>query len=240
MSQWQLEQPIRSLAANIQGRDFVVGDLHGSLSLLERSLQQLEFNPEFDRLISVGDLIDRGEASAAMIDWLHYPWFYACIGNHEAVLLDYLSSGDEKLAETWQRFGGAWFFELNEQQQLDALRLIQSRTHFAIEILSPSGEAATGIVHADVPYQLSWQAFKQALCEEDDVRYHAIWSRDRGRGDAQVPVAGIESVICGHEIVAKAHKRANVWLIDTGAYRAASGQGKLTILELPERLHEFG
>lgn len=81
---------IQTLPANQRGRDFVIGDLHGSKQLLDKLLACISFDPKVDRLFSTGDLIDRGEDSIACIDLLNKPWFYAVRGNHEAMLLDYI------------------------------------------------------------------------------------------------------------------------------------------------------
>ena len=240
MTSLQLKHPILTVAANATGRDFVAGDLHGNLALLERSLQSLAFNEQQDRLFCVGDLIDRGRDSQQLIEWLAKPWFHACIGNHEAVMLDYEATRASEIAHNWQQFGGSWFFDLPATAQRRIAAMVREHCHFAIEIQSAQGEPETGIVHADVPYQLSWPEFKQAILEEEDVRQQTLWSRERGRGEVQTVVEGIPSLVCGHEIVAKAHKRANVWLLDTGAYLSAIARGKLSILELPQTLHEFG
>ena len=239
MTTLHLKQPILTVAANTMGRDFVVGDLHGSLALLERSLHSIAFNKQQDRLFCVGDLIDRGRDSQQLIEWLANPWFHACMGNHEAVMLDYVATRSRDLAATWQQFGGGWFFDLPLATQRCIAKKVRDHCHFAIEIQSTQGTPEFGIVHADVPYQLGWQEFKQALMEEEQIRQQTLWSRERGRGDVQTAVEGIGTLVCGHEIVVKAHKRANVWLLDTGAYLSGIDRGKLSILELPETLHEF-
>lgn len=239
MTNLQLHQPVLTVAANVVGRDFVAGDLHGNLELLEHALSGIAFDEQRDRLFCVGDLIDRGRHSQQLIEWLAKPWFHACVGNHEAVLLDYEATRSSELAQNWQQFGGSWFFQLPRAMQRRIAKMVREHCYFAIEILSVQGTPETGIVHADVPYQLSWQEFKQALTTEEDIRYQTVWSRARGRGEVQTPVEGIQTLVCGHEIVAKAHKRANVWLLDTGAYLNGISRGKLSILELPGTLHEF-
>lgn len=240
MTNLPLKHPVLTVAANPVGRDFVVGDLHGNLTLLERALDTLTFDEQQDRLFCVGDLIDRGRDSQQLIEWLAKPWFHACIGNHEAVMLDYEATRSSELAQTWQKFGGGWFFKLPRATQREIARMVREHCHYAIEIQSVGGTPEIGIVHADVPYQLSWQEFKQALTVEEDIRYQTVWSRERGRGEVQTAVEGIHTLVCGHEIVAKAHKRANVWLLDTGAYLSGIARGKLSVLELPGTLHEFG
>ena len=58
---------------NALGRDFAVGDIHGSFSALQTALDTIEFNSEVDRLFSVGDLVDRGPESHHVLEWLDKP-----------------------------------------------------------------------------------------------------------------------------------------------------------------------
>jgi len=83
---------VRRFTRNTAGRDLVVGDVHGCFGKLQAALDAVGFNPGAgDRLFSVGDLVDRGPASAEVLDWLAHPWFAAVAGNHEAMALDYTS-----------------------------------------------------------------------------------------------------------------------------------------------------
>ena len=79
---------VHSFTMNDNGRDFVVGDIHGMFGALEGLLAEVEFNEEHDRLFSVGDLVDRGPDSNRALEWLAKPWFFACRGNHEQFVLD--------------------------------------------------------------------------------------------------------------------------------------------------------
>lgn len=67
-----------------------MGDLHGHRLLLERELERLAFDPVHDRVLSVGDLIDRGLESLATLALIEEPWFHAVLGNHELMLLNFL------------------------------------------------------------------------------------------------------------------------------------------------------
>lgn len=79
--------------ANLQGRDFIVGDLHGHPDVLRRLMDHVAFDYDMDRLFSVGDLVDRGPNSAGALDLLEAPWFYPVLGNHDAMLLATLNLG---------------------------------------------------------------------------------------------------------------------------------------------------
>lgn len=81
---------ILRICANPDGRDFVLGDLHGTTDLLRALMEHVTFDPDKDRLFSVGDLIDRGEDSPGGLALLLEPWFHAVIGNHEDMMMDYL------------------------------------------------------------------------------------------------------------------------------------------------------
>jgi predicted phosphodiesterase len=51
---------IQRLSENLNGNDYVVGDIHGTFWKLEALLKEIGFNYDKDRLFSVGDMIDRG------------------------------------------------------------------------------------------------------------------------------------------------------------------------------------
>ncbi|MFI5341730.1 MAG: metallophosphoesterase family protein [Candidatus Methylomirabilales bacterium] len=77
---------------------YVIGDIHGCLQSLERLLHKIKPRPE-DRVIFIGDYIDRGPHSREVVDLLlqlPYPSIFL-MGNHEKMLLDYLAGGDTSL-----------------------------------------------------------------------------------------------------------------------------------------------
>jgi serine/threonine protein phosphatase 1 len=75
------------LPENLTGRDFVVGDLHGMFSALKKAMRFHRFNYTKDRLLCTGDLVDRGPESLELLEYLHAPWFYSVLGNHDTKLL---------------------------------------------------------------------------------------------------------------------------------------------------------
>lgn len=83
-------------------RTFVIGDIHGCLTLLKRLIDKIPWDPKKDRLIFVGDYIDRGEDPKGVIDFIlelkRISEKVDCIlGNHEAMLLDYLKGKNREL-----------------------------------------------------------------------------------------------------------------------------------------------
>lgn len=46
-----------------EGRIILVGDIHGMFNPFDHLLQELEFDEEFDTLISLGDIVNKGKFS---------------------------------------------------------------------------------------------------------------------------------------------------------------------------------
>lgn len=84
----------------------VVGDIHGRADLLDRLLGRLEQVAPGAQLVFVGDYVDRGPDSRAVIETLRAMSGAVCLkGNHEAMLLDFLD-GHEGAARRWLFNGG--------------------------------------------------------------------------------------------------------------------------------------
>lgn len=95
-------------------RVYAIGDIHGRLDLLDRLLALIEEDgagaPDLVKyIVTLGDYVDRGPASAGVIDRLIAgpPVGFGAIhlkGNHEAAMLDFLT--DTRVGPSWLSFGG--------------------------------------------------------------------------------------------------------------------------------------
>ena len=94
-------------------RVYAVGDIHGRADLLDELHHMIRNDAadwEGDRIIVyLGDYIDRGMHNREVLDTLvHHPLAgfrsIHLIGNHEAVLLQFLQ--DAEIARDWLSFGG--------------------------------------------------------------------------------------------------------------------------------------
>jgi serine/threonine protein phosphatase 1 len=208
-----------TLPANVRGRDFVVGDIHGGFDLLEQALKQVKFDPARDRLISVGDLIDRGGYSPRCLWYLQQPWFHATRGNHEEMFMKFYRGGKFQGGQREKNFalqvGMGWMFG-ESRRTLGAIRAAFEKLPLALEF--PGARGMIGIVHAEVPAGMGWSEFKQALQDEDPAAMHsALWSRDRIDAGDLSGVPGIGRVFHGHTPQErKATQRGNCFYIDTG------------------------
>src|SRR5688572_26939239 len=77
----------------MKGRIIAVGDIHGCASEFEDLLHKLTLS-RHDRLILLGDLVNRGPDSARVIALARENAHRALLGNHELRLLNFRRTGD--------------------------------------------------------------------------------------------------------------------------------------------------
>jgi serine/threonine protein phosphatase 1 len=218
---------------NRTGRDFVVGDLHGMFNSLEVLLDRLSFNPAIDRVFSVGDLIDRGEQSDRVGEFLNKPWFTSVMGNHESMLLDARVS--QYSLHNWIKYnGGAWWKKLSKKEQ-DKIYQSISKLPYLLEIKTAIGNV--GVAHADLPVDKSWSDIVRAVSTDDEMKNHILWSRHRHKKIRSThttsPIKGISLAVMGHTPYKNVLHRENIFYIDTGAaYENDSDLSNLTLLQI--------
>jgi serine/threonine protein phosphatase 1 len=234
--------PFKFFNKNNKGRDFVVGDLHGMFSLLESHLESLAFNPDIDRVFSVGDLIDRGTESYRVLEFLDKPWFHAIKGNHEMMLIE--ARHKKTNYRAWvKNNGGAWWEDIDAETQVE-IRQRLTQLPVALEVVSNTGNI--GIVHADIPVGLPWKKIIHSIHFDEEVRDYMMWSRNRIKyiqltGET-ISVEGIDLVVLGHTPIHKPLHIENLYYIDTGAaYSPERNLGHLTLLQIqPEiKVHQY-
>jgi serine/threonine protein phosphatase 1 len=220
---------IKRFSANIAGRDFAVGDIHGHFSFLQAALDAVGFDPAVDRLFSVGDLVDRGPECRDVLDWLAKPWFHAVRGNHD----DYVVRFDTCDVENWIYNGGSWFAGLSLFEQKE-FAVQFAELPIAIEVETPSG--LIGIVHADCPFS-AWEQLRQELETPESnkrlklVHNTCMWSRSRIEHGETHGVEGVRALVVGHTPVRAPALLGNVIHIDTRGWRPDDG-GYFTLLNL--------
>lgn len=78
---------------------FVIGDIHGCFDKLRTLMEKIPIDLEQDKLIFIGDYIDRGLNSFKVLDYLvklkiQFPNIIFLKGNHEEMLVNYLTGVD--------------------------------------------------------------------------------------------------------------------------------------------------
>lgn len=68
---------------------WVIGDIHGCFATLRRLLERIEFDPERDQILQVGDLANKGPETLEVLRWARGlgDQFRMVLGNHDLHLL---------------------------------------------------------------------------------------------------------------------------------------------------------
>ncbi|WDE05874.1 metallophosphoesterase [Thalassomonas viridans] len=233
-----LAHPYRELPLNTQGTDYFVGDIHGNYYLLLEQLKQVDFSLG-DRLIAVGDLIDRGQDSALCLQLLKQPWFFSVLGNHEHMFLqssDVHIHGMEHCSNAeaihhWYRHyfnGGDWLEPYQADEILGFKTLIEQYCSLALSVETGWDNKRLGVTHAAAPE--NWQDLQQGNYLAANLKT-LLWDRGQFQSDKAEHIRNIALTVHGHNGCRAAFKKGNQVYIDT-QYRS----GRFTIISLESLL----
>lgn len=228
---------VRRLPANTQGRDWVVGDIHGAFDLVITAIRISGFDRRVDRLFVVGDLVDRGDDSLRALKFLEQPYVHCVRGNHEDMWMGLYTDGPpepEFVRLINNRMSGLeWWFQAPKAER-DALVAMFNELPIVIEVETPRG--LVGMIHADVPDGMSWPQFVAAIEAGDDrVTQTALWGRTRAHQGNTDGVAGVGRIFAGHTPQDRISRLGNVYLVDTGAIfglNNGSDDGRLSMMNI--------
>ncbi len=187
---------VQTLPANNKGRDFVVGDLHGNIDLLFAALHQVDFNPAADRVLSVGNLINKGPKSYETLKLLEKPWFHAVRGSEETLAVAWLTKNPEWGEDpmTFLLQGGNWIHQHTADEKAHMVRLLEQMP------------AALSVSHPLEDYRVVHALWSPVLSEPRPVAswrlWDAFWNKSLALDGAQiVQQAGVR--FAEHQLLAK-------------------------------------
>lgn len=209
-------------------RLFAIGDIHGCYKAFRTMIEQKIQIREEDKIVLLGDYIDRGPQSKEVVDYiidLQNSGFdiVPLIGNHEAMLLDTLSNNE--YFSIWIQNGGT-----------ETLR------SFGISSL---GKLAPHYIDffKGLPYYFEFEdylfvhaGFNDSLKDPFDDKFHMIW---KCRESYRHPSLTDKTIVHGHRPISvtactdNIQSQNKVINLDTGCvYTDINGHGSLTALEL--------
>ncbi len=217
---------------------YAVGDIHGERELLEELIAKLPLR-DGDRLVFLGDYVDRGPDARGVVETLiafssRYPCVFLC-GNHESMFLDFLGwqreeyfAGDAFLANGGDRTLASYgYFDASDPDPL-RFELPEAHRVFFRNLKLWHREGDYVFVHAGVG--------RRALKETDlDYAMRRVRSEDLlwDRSCIDLPHELGVTVVYGHTPSMDFEVRWNAPFsigIDTGAVYG----GNLTAIRLPD------
>jgi serine/threonine protein phosphatase 1 len=233
-----------SPAAPAGSRLYAVGDIHGRADLLESLLEQIAADaarqPEAaKRLIFLGDYVDRGPASSAVIDLVLHAALpgvevVPLMGNHEEMMLRFLE--DIAVGRTWMMNGGdatLRSYGVDPPGMFSGTSVLrEAQQHFADRLPARHLSFLEGlaITHTEGDYLFVHAGVRPGVPLDRQHTEDLLWIRDEFL-DSERDFGKI--VVHGHSISLDPEFRPNRIGIDTGAYR--SGQLTCLVLEGTER-----
>ena len=219
----------------MNNRLFAIGDIHGCFNLFKKLIEEKIQITKSDKVVLLGDYIDRGSQSKEVIDYiieLQNNGFdiVPLLGNHEAMLLDAFDK-DERLS-LWIQNGGS------ETLRSFGISSLKNLAPHYLEFINK------------LPYYLAFEdylfvhaGFNDEIENPFSDSYHMIWKcREKYTHSflrAKTIIHGhcvIPSITCDDRI-----KNNNpVINLDTGCvYSNHSSLGRLTSLEVYTRTIHF-
>lgn len=212
-----------------EGKTLIIGDIHGCLDMFQRLMDELDWNPSADRLILIGDYVDRGNDAKGVIDYVlrlkrESHKLDCLIGNHERMFLDYLSGLD---VNSFILNGGLSTLRSYKEDRRGIENPLIPPSH--LDFLS----SLSSIVKLD-DYYVVHAGFRPGVKIDKQDPFDMVWIREEfiySDHDFGKPV------IFGHTPFYTPLVLKNKIGIDTGAVYG----NRLTCLELPEkRFHSVG
>ena len=217
---------------------YAVGDIHGERELLVELLASLPLR-QGDRLVFVGDYVDRGPDSRGVVETLielseRHPCTFLC-GNHESMFLDFLGwrrteyfAGDAFLANGGDRTLASYGYFDRKDPASDSFELPPSHERFFRELKLWHMDGDYLFVHAGIGRRLGVETdlhFAMRRARSEDL----LWDR----ASIDLPHRLGVTVIYGHTPSLDFGVRWNPPFsigIDTGAVYG----GQLTAIRLPD------
>lgn len=193
-------------------RTFVIGDIHGCFEEFQQLLKQLAIQPE-DKLVSVGDIVDRGPGSQALYEFFRdRPNAKVLMGNHERKHARGVLSYSQEIVKVQMGLAYAEFVEWCK----DLPYYYETPEAIIVHAFFENGKALAEQKEEVLSGTTSGSKFLTKLYGEE-----SYW---------QDHYTGGKPIIYGHHVVGDQPKiHNNTYGIDTGACHA----GYLTAIELP-------
>ena len=230
---------------------FVVGDIHGSYDLMRKSIDSVDafvedIGPDpasLPQLVFVGDYVDRGENSAAVLEWLqqlqrNVPDNVTCLlGNHERMLLEFLDDPAGR-GQRWLRNGGlqtlASYKVGGVHERSDAETLTEASHQLEAALPAGMQEWLRGL---PLQYRtgnvcVAHAAMDPHLAPEDQSSQVMLWGHNEF---LSTPREDGLWVVHGHTIFREPQIAPSRISIDTGAYHS----GRLTVAAINSGSCEF-
>jgi len=219
------------------GRDLIVGDLHGCYDELWYLLEKIDYDFNRDRVLFVGDLIDRGPKSEECLDLVRLDGMYSVLGNHEEMMFQAVLNLKALHFDIWMSNGAGWARNLfHDWLPAFQAKLLQIKDKFPLVIVVGEGADRFNIVHAEF-----YSNAHRPLCDADidkwtfspDEISNMVWGRAivqyvSQEGDHLMQYNMAQTYVGHTPTRAVVTSQSQVYIDQGCCYAVESGQGRNT------------
>lgn len=205
-----------------EGSFYAIGDVHGRDDLLGRLLSSLD--PALP-VVCVGDYVDRGEESAAVLRRLSQSSYTCLMGNHEEMLLRFLDDAEAE-GRRWLQNGGLQTLASYGISGVTPLSTPEALRTAAMDLKTAMGDDLIAWLRERPQWFRNGNVFV-VHAGADPARPIAEQSRSLTWGHPSFQTSPRRDglwIVHGHTIVEAANAKSGRIAIDTGAYAT----GRLT------------
>lgn len=184
--------------------EYVIGDIHGEIAQLKTIIDKINYDPDQDKLIFLGDYIDRGADSYQVyryIKELDNGKNIFLRGNHEEMMIDAVLNDNN--IELWYHNGGQATERSfpNHSELKEAARFFNSLPYY----------------HSNQNYIFVHAGIRPNRKLKDQTEHDLVWIRYQFLGAEAGDFKEAKTVVAGHTPVPKVKFEENKILMDTGA-----------------------
>lgn len=200
-------------------RTLVISDIHGCIEQFQSLLKLAEYDPSSDKLIMIGDYVDRGPQSREVVEQVRtlveQHGAIALRGNHDQRLVDFIRSGDPGVIDKFMTYGGqstviSYLGLQCSEADVDERMVEEARAaiaeHFSSHIDFLAGlplyaeDDSHIYVHAGLnPDYRNWK---------EQPEYHFMYIKDQFY---EHPTVVEKTVVFGHTKTKDIHGSADIW-----------------------------
>lgn len=208
---------------------WIIGDVHGEFDKLVDLIEKL---PSSANICFTGDLVDRGEKSAEVVDLIINNNYECVLGNHELMMIEALNEG--KYLDDWKLNGGnktanSYLKYPDEKltEHLDFMSKLPYFKYYEFEGHKPLVVSHSYIHH--IWYHKNYQYTKDTA---EDILHRHMHSKKLFDRSKEL-ISGIYNIF-GHSVIQEARITDTYAMIDTGAaFKRDKRFGKLTAIHYP-------
>lgn len=195
-------------------RKLVISDIHGMYNMLIELLRKVKYNPTQDRLIFLGDMVDKGTDSKRVLEFVSQEVTknnaIFVLGNHDDSLLSFLN-GEWDIADSWLQNGGLRTVESYVGKGFLQLHDIEAARQFILKHFWHHYDTLRNArlyyedahriyVHAGInPFRLDWRQSSR----EEFLLIREMFYRN--------PNPTNKPIIFGHTPTINLHKKDDIW-----------------------------